>query len=162
MKRIFVAIFSILFLSAPLRSQQGWLTSILFIPLIAITMMLAASGRASAQYRDSLGTPWSNPMSATMSTMIWTEINNMTMYGAANKRSSGTSRRSTSAESKPEAVPAYRLYPPVRFKSTGTPLRVQNMVDDFPGTPPEKAEMKKLLTGILDKFDAAATAKGRV
>lgn len=127
-------------------------------PLIAT--MLAVPQQAAAQYRDNLGTPWSNPISATMSTMIWTEINKMTMYGPANRRSSGTSRRTTNTPSQPEVVPAYRLYPPVRFKSTGTRLKLQEMVDAFGGTAQEKAEMKKLLAGILDKYDAAAAAKG--
>lgn len=127
-------------------------------PLIAT--MLAVPQQAAAQYRDNLGTPWNNPLSATMSTMIWTEINKMTMYGPANRRSSGTSRRTTNTPSQPEVVPAYRLYPPVRFKSTGTRLKLQEMVDAFGGTAQEKAEMKKLLAGILDKYDAAAAAKG--
>jgi len=34
------------------------------------------------------------------------------------------------------------------------------MVDGFAGTAQEKAEMKKLLAGILDKYDAAAVEKG--
>ena len=134
------------------------LPKVFFIPLVVA--ILAASQQTPAQYRDSLGSPWSNPMSATMSTMIWNKINEMTMYGAANKRSSGPSKRTTSTPQKPEVVPAYRLYPPVRFKSTGTRLTLQEMVDAFGGTPQEKAETKKLLTGILDKYDAAAAAKG--
>ena len=133
------------------------LSSIGLFALVVLTSSLTTL----AQYRDSLGQPWSNPVSATMSTMIWTEINKMTMYGPANRRSSGTSRRTTTTtESKPEVVPAYRLYPAVRFKSTGTRLTLQEMVDGFAGTPQEKTEMKKLLSGILDKYDAAAAAKG--
>ena len=88
------------------------LSSIGLFALVVLTSSLTTL----AQYRDSLGQPWSNPVSATMSTMIWTEINKMTMYGPANRRSSGTSRRNTTTtESKPEVVPAYRLYPPVEF-----------------------------------------------
>ena len=134
------------------------LSKVLLISLVVT--ILSVSQHASAQYRDSLGSPWSNPVSATMSTMIWNKINEMTMYGAANKRSSGSSRRTSSAPQKPEVVPAYRLYPPVRFKSTGGRLKLQELVDAFGGTPQEKAETKKLLAGILDRFDAAAAAKG--
>ena len=130
----------------------------LLLPLIAT--LLSLSQQSSAQYRDSLGSPWSNPISATMSTMIWNKINEMTMYGAANKRSSGSSRRTKNTPSQPEVVPAYRLYPPVRFKSTGTRLKLSEMVDAFGGTAQEKAETKILLAGILDKYDAAAAAKG--
>ena len=132
------------------------LSSIGLFGLIVFTSSLSAS----AQYRDSLGQSWSNPISSTMSTMIWTEINKMTMYGPANRRSSGGPRRTTNTPSKPEVVPAYRLYPPVRFKSTGTRLKLQEMVDGFAGTAQEKAEMKKLLAGILDRYDAAAVEKG--
>ena len=134
------------------------LPKIFLVPLVVT--ILAVAQQTSAQYRDSLGSPWSNPISATMSTMIWNKINEMTMYGTANRRNSGTSRRTTNTPQKPEVVPAYRLYPPVRFKSTGTRLKLQEMVDAFGGTPQEKAETKTLLAGILDKYDAAAAAKG--
>ena len=39
------------------------------IPVVAITI-LTISHSTRAQYRDSLGTPWNNPISATTSTMI--------------------------------------------------------------------------------------------
>ena len=117
--------------------------------------------QAPAQYRDSLGTPWSNPISATMSTMIWNKINEATMYGTQNRRSGNSSTsRARPAQKEPEVVPAYRLYPVVRFKSTGTRLKLQELVEAFGGTPQEKAETKELLTKILDKFDASAAAKG--
>ena len=131
-----------------------------FILFPLILTVLGVAQQTVAQYRDSLGTPWSNPISATMSTMIWNKINEMTMYGPANRRSSSPSRRTTNTPSQPEVVPAYRLYPPVRFKSTGTRLKLQEMVDAFAGTAQEKEGMKKLLAGILDKYDAAAAAKG--
>jgi len=76
----------------------------LLIPVIVV--LLADSQQTAAQYRDSLGTPWNNPLSATMSTMIWNKINEATMYGPQRARSSGTSRRATSTAARPEVVPA--------------------------------------------------------
>ena len=109
------------------------------IPVIAITI-LTVSQATHGQYRDSLGTPWTNPISATMSTMIWNKINEMTMYGAANKRSGANSRSRTTTQTKPDVVPAYRLYPPVKFKPTGTRLTLQAFADELGATAQEKAE----------------------
>ena len=130
-------------------------------PIALLTLVILASSPATfAQYRDSLGQPWGNQTAATMSTMIWGKINEMTMYGAATRRSSGSSRKSTGAQTQPEVVPAYRLYPPVRFKSTGTRLKLLDLADYLGTNPQEKVEIKRVLTDILNKFDAAAKAKG--
>ena len=93
--------------------------------VLSIVLLLAVSQQTPAQYRDSLGTTFSNPLSATMSTMIWNKINEATLSGAQRARGSGPSRRSTASTANPDVVPAYRIYPPVRFKPTGTRLKLQ-------------------------------------
>ena len=43
--------------------------------ILPIVLILAISQQTAAQYRDSLGTTFSTPMGAMMSTMIWNKIN---------------------------------------------------------------------------------------
>jgi hypothetical protein len=123
---------------------------------LSIVLILAVSQQTAAQYRDSLGTTFSNPMGSMMSTMIWNKINEAALGGAQRGRSPGASR----GTARPDVVPAYRIYPPVRFKPTGTRLKLQELSDQLGKTAEEKAEMKRLLGGILDKYDASAAAKG--
>jgi hypothetical protein len=78
-----------------------------------------------------------------------------------NKRNSGDSKsKSSNQTSSTEEVPAYRRYPAVQFKSTGTRLTLPEFVESLGGTPQDKADTKKLVAGILDKYDAEARAKG--
>ena len=128
--------------------------------ILPIVLILAISQQTAAQYRDSLGTTFSTPMGAMMSTMIWNKINEAALRGSQRGRNSGASRGTASTTTKPDVVPAYRVYPPVRFKPTGTRLKLQELSDQLGKTADEKAEMKRLLGGILDKYDAAAAAKG--
>jgi len=128
--------------------------------ILSIALLLIVSQRTAAQPRDSMGTPFSMPIQATVSTMIWNKINEAALTGAQRGRSSSAPKRTLSTPAKPEVVPAYRLYPPVRFKPTGTRLKLQEMANELGQTVQQKAEMKLLLSGILDKYDAAAAAKG--
>jgi hypothetical protein len=131
------------------------------VSLIALAMFLAAQP-AAAQYRDSLGVPFNSPFSATMSTMIWNEINK-SILTPSQRQNRGTSDRSgsrTSGQAQAEKIPAYRQYKTVQFKSTGTRLLVQEMADSFSGTLQDTAETKALLTDILNKYEAAAAKKG--
>jgi hypothetical protein len=90
-------------------------------------------------------------------------INNWTTIAqghADSKRNSGGSRSTPANQSKPYEVPDYRKYPDVQFKSTGTRLMVQDRADFFGKTPQEKADWKELISAVLDKYEAAARAKG--
>ena len=126
---------------------------------LSIAVLLTGSRHTAAQPRDSMGTTFSMPIQATVSTMIWNKINEAALNGSQRARRSGTPRSTTTAP-QPDVVPAYRIYPPVRFKPTGTRLKLQEMADQLGNTVEARAEMKRVLSGILDKYDAAATAKG--
>ena len=77
-----------------------------------------------------------------------------------NRGGSGASKPRSSSRPSPPIIPDYRKYPAVRFKSTGTWLVLQEELDAFDGTPKEKAEIRKLTLEILNKYEAAAAAKG--
>ena len=129
---------------------------------LTAVMVFVTAQMTVAQYRDSLGVPFNNPLSATMSTMIWNEINK-SILTPSQKKNSGTSGRSgsrTSGQTTPEVIPAYRQYKVVQFKSTGTRLLSQEMAEAFGGTPQDKAETKALLEKILREYDAEAAKKG--
>jgi hypothetical protein len=81
-------------------------------------------------------------------------------YKQKNQAGTANSKAKPSGESSPPEVPDYRKYPAVQFKSTGTRLMVQDRADQFGKTPQERADWKELMSGILDKYETTARAKG--
>jgi len=77
-----------------------------------------------------------------------------------NARGSGVSKSTSSSQSQPYVVPAYRRYPAVQFKSTGTRLTLQEYLDSVNNSPQEKAELKELVLKIFKEYEAAAATKG--
>ena len=91
---------------------------------------------------------------------INTAMSNAVMRNAANGKGSGESRSTSSGESFKYEEPAYRRYPAVQFKSTGTPLTVKEAAELLDPVPADRPETEKMLSGILDKYEAAAREKG--
>lgn len=77
-----------------------------------------------------------------------------------NNGNSGVSKPNASNQTSPPAVPAYRRYPAVQFKSTGTRLTLQEYLDSVNISSPDKAELKELILDIFKKYETAAVAKG--
>lgn len=92
---------------------------------------------------------------------INTALSNSVMGNYAKKGSSGVSKaKSSSQSSTSEEVPAYRRYPAVQFKSTGTRLKIKEAAELLDPVPVDRPETEKMLSGILDKYETAARAKG--
>ncbi|MEK9139740.1 MAG: DUF6683 family protein [Nitrospirota bacterium] len=91
---------------------------------------------------------------------INTALSNSVMGNYTKKGSPGDSKSKSSTEVSTDEVPAYRRYPAVQFKSTGTWLSVKEAAELLDPVPADRPETEKMLSGILDKYEAAASAKG--
>lgn len=92
---------------------------------------------------------------------INTAMSNSVMRNTVRKGSSGDSKSKSSGQSSSyEEVPAYRRYPAVQFKSTGTRLTVKEAAELLDPVPADRPETEKILSGMLDEYEAAARAKG--
>lgn len=92
---------------------------------------------------------------------INTAMSNSVMQNAVkNGNSDGSNSTSPAQSSISEVVPAYRRYQSVQFKSTGTRLSVKKAAELLDPVPADRPETEKMLSDILDKYEAAARAKG--
>lgn len=74
--------------------------------------------------------------------------------------SSGAQKSKSSSQSVTETIPAYRRYPVVQFKSTGTRLTLPEYLDSVKVNAQDKAELKELVLEIFRKYESEAAAKG--
>ena len=80
---------------------------------------------------------------------------------SGNRASQGTSRSTSSTStSYPEVVPAYRRYPAVQFRPTGTRLTLHKYLDSVNVSAKDKAELKELVLGIFREYETEAARKG--
>lgn len=129
------------------------------IGLVA-TIIFTFSQQSFAQWDFYSSPGYSNLINNLISNSIWnSSMENYTKKN--NKGSSGASKSKSSNQTSPPEVPAYRRYPAVQFKSTGTRLMLQEYLDAFDGNPHiNKTELKELILEIFKKYEAAAAAKG--
>jgi hypothetical protein len=134
-------------------------TKLFSIGLTAI-MIFAFSQQTSAQLADFYSSPgYSNYINNLISNSIWNS--SMANYtGAKNKGSSSASKSKSSSQTETYEVPAYRRYPAVQFKSTGTRLTLQEYLDSVNISPQDKAELKELVLKIFKEYETAAARKG--
>ncbi len=125
---------------------------------LAAIILFTFSQQASAQLDFYSSPGYSNFINTLVSNSIWNS--SMENYTKQNKEGSKVPKSDSSRQSSPPEVPAYRLYPAVRFKSTGTRLTLQEYLDAVEVSPQEKKELKELILEIFKKYEAAAAAKG--
>ena len=130
------------------------------IKLLLITLVIFAfSQQTRAQMADFYSSPgYSNYINNLIANEIWNA--SMAHYTKKNTASSGVSRSKSSSQASRPEVPAYRRYPAVQFKSTGTRLTLPEYLDSVSGTPQFKTEIKKLVLEIFTKYETEAAAKG--
>lgn len=130
--------------------------------LISLTLLLvlAAPQSTFAQMADFYSSPnYSNFINNLISNHIWNS--SMSRYTKTyNKGSSGASRSQSSSQPANYEVPAYRKYPAVQFKSTGTRLTLQEYLDSIQGSPQLKADVKQMVLGIFKEYESEAATKG--
>jgi hypothetical protein len=133
--------------------------------LIGLTLLLVltASQLTFGQMANFYTSPnYNNFVNNLISNHIWNSSMSRYTGGTTNKGGGSTGASKTNDSSQPviEEVPAYRKYPAVQFKSTGTRLTLQEYLDKVQVSPEGKAELKDLVLGIFKKYEAEAAAKG--
>ena len=123
-------------------------------------MMFVVPEQTFAQMADFYSSSnYSNYINNLIANSIWNS--SMERYTKMGKGSSGGSRSTSSSQtSRADEVPAYRRYPAVQFKSTGTRLTLSEYLDSVNISPQEKAELQKLVLDIFKKYETEAAAKG--
>jgi hypothetical protein len=129
------------------------------IGLIAI-IVFTIPPQTFAQMADFYSSPgYSTLINSLITNEIWNaSMSRYTKQGT--RRNSGDSRSASSRQVTQPEVPAYRRYPVVQFKSTGTRLTLQEYLDSVNISPQDKAELKELVLGIFKKYESEAAAKG--
>jgi hypothetical protein len=134
-------------------------TGKLFSIGLVAAMIFAFSQQAFAQLAPIYGPGYQNLIDNLISNKIWSM--SMENYTKQKSRgSSGVSRSNSSNQTSHAEVPAYRRYPAVQFKSTGTRLTVKEYAEAIDPVPEDREETRKMLSGILDKYEAEARAQG--
>ena len=127
---------------------------------MVVVGMLAFSQQALAQFTDFYTSPgYSSFINTLVNNKIW-EASMANYMKKGSNRSSRAASSTRSRQTSPPEVPAYRRFPVVQFKPTGTRLTLQEYLDSIEATPQDKAETKKLLLDILQKYETEAAAKG--
>jgi hypothetical protein len=144
------------------RTEQEMKGNKLYSTAIAVIMVVAVSQRASAQLVDFYSSSgFTNFTNNLLSNHIWNaSMENYTKNRGRSGASASSSSRASAPAAPPE-VPAYRRYPAVQFKSTGTRLTLQTYLDSLSGaTPQDIAEAKELVLKIFKEYETQAAAKG--
>lgn len=132
------------------------------IHLIGLTALTFVSfpSQTFAQLTDFLTSPGYSRM---IDNMISNNIWNRSMEAHTKNRNKGNSTPSTSkpgGRPETEEVPAYRRYPAVQFKPTGTRLTLQEYLDSVKLGTKEKAELKELILAMWEVYETEAARKG--
>jgi len=128
--------------------------SIAFIALMIFTF----SQHSFAQLVNIYNSPgWVN----TIASIQESQIVKNALGNTKNKTgSSSVSKSTSSSQSEPYVVPAYRRYPAVQFRSTGTRLTLQEYLDSLQMSAQDKPEAKELILKTFKEYETAAAAKG--
>lgn len=130
---------------------------------LAAVMILTCSPPTFAQLVDFYTSPgYTRLVDNLMTNYIWNSSMDRYTKNYTNKNpgGSGVTQSRSPSPSKPYEVPAYRRYPAVQFKPTGTRLMLQELADTFGKTPQDRADWKELISETLNKYETAARAKG--
>ncbi len=125
---------------------------------LTLSLVLTASQPTFAQTATFYSSPgYSNFINTLISNSIWNS--SMARYTGNYKGGSSSSASRSSSQPAVEEVPAYRQYPAVKFKSTGTRVTLQEYIDAIQGPPEVKAQAKELVLGIFKNYEAQTAAK---
>lgn len=141
--------------------QPAGVRSILASILALSAVVAVVAGTAitvQAQWSGALGSSWNNPASASISRMIIDRMNQrMLEKRLAAKKGAGAPANPATPE---RPSPPTAEITAVRFKSTGTRIKVTSIARELGGTSAEQAQMRAMLNGLLDTWDQEAAKKG--
>src|SRR5215210_7504405 len=144
---------------ASLRRSNKMKTTKLYLIGLAATMLFTFSQQTFAQ--DFYSSPgYTRLIDNLVTNYIWNSSMKRYTGNSTNKNpgGSGASQSRSSSQSAPYEVPAYRRYPAVQFKPTGTRLTLQEYLDSVNASPQDKAELKELVLKIFKEYETAAAA----
>lgn len=125
---------------------------------VIASVVFTTAQQTRAQFGDFYGGPgYSSFINTLINNKIWEA--SMANYSKKGNNRGGQATSRTSRTAPPE-VPAYRRYPAVQFKSTGTRVTLQEYLDSVQASPQDKAELKNLVLDTLREYEAEAAAKG--
>ena len=134
------------------------------LSMAILVAVLSFSGHAAAQFTDSMGAAWSQPLQAYASTAIWSSI----FYRTYNKSGTktATSRTSNPAVKPSNAATPSRTAAPIddaslRFRSSGGYIKTRELADQLGGTQAERDQYFKMMNAVLAAFDGQAAKSGR-
>lgn len=126
--------------------------------------IISLCGNAAAQFTDSMGAAWSQPLQAYASTAVWSSI----FYHTYNTSGSNTATsRASSRSAKPSnGTMSTRTATPVdeaslKFRSNGTYIKTRDLADQLGSTQAERDQYFKMMNAVLTAFDAEAAKAGR-
>lgn len=135
---------------------------------LALILVLMGSHRTSAQLADFYSSAgFTNMISNMQNNQMWNST--LERYYPDQYKGKGKTQASGSSNSRAASpgrqpnyneVPAYRRYPDVQFKSTGTRLTLQEYLDSVAVGAKDKAELKELVLAIFEQYEAEAVRKG--
>jgi hypothetical protein len=124
---------------------------------ITVLIVAAFSSAADAQFSDSMGANWSQPLQAYASTAIWSSIFYRT-YPKGSKNSAAAPPAKTVRPAQKDNVVNEAA---MRFRSTGTSLKARDLADLIGGSPAERDQYFKLMNVVLTAFDSQAAKAGK-
>lgn len=127
--------------------------------VLAFVIFHILPASAFSQWSGALGSSWNNPVSASISRILVDRINQRML---AKRLAAKRGGQPAPSNEKPSAagITAERLNSTVTFRPTGTRLKVAEIVQTIGGSAAEQAQIRALLTGLLDAWDSESTKNG--
>ncbi|MBZ5527112.1 MAG: OB-fold putative lipoprotein [Acidobacteriia bacterium] len=121
---------------------------------VALLLLSISCGSALAQFRDTLGVHWNNPLSASVSTMVMRKAREDALARELGANVPGD-KAPAAQRRRPEIDDAV-----VRFRPTGTYLKTRELADLLGNDPTERAQYLALMNNVLQVYDKQAQTAG--
>jgi hypothetical protein len=121
---------------------------------VALLLLFISCGSALAQFRDTLGVNWNNPLSSSVATMVMRKAREDALARELGTNVPGD-RAPAARRRRPEIDNAA-----VRFRPTGTYLKTRELADQLGSTPTERAQYLTLMNNVLQEYDKQAQTAG--
>lgn len=129
------------------------------IGLVATVIFACSQQTFSQDSRWAFGSHYQSFINTLVTNKIWEGATGHSRK--PNAQNPGASKSSESVPTTPIVDPAKaRIDRAVQFKSTGTRLKVKEYAEMIDPVPADREETRKMLSGILDKYEAEALERG--